>query len=123
MTAPSWLLLFWVGAASTCAAAVTGALLGGRAPAAWALVPRPGSPSRALAGTLVAGLLAYPLLYGLVFETAQRSDVLIGLALGTAHALLAFATSRPLSAPAPAFRTAAMHVVYGTVCGFLYVTP
>ncbi|HSJ05416.1 MAG TPA: hypothetical protein VK936_01865 [Longimicrobiales bacterium] len=123
MTAPSWLLLFWVGAAATCAAAITGTILGGRAPTAWALIPRTRSAGHGLAGTLVAGLFAYPLLYGLVFEAMHRSDALTGFALGAIHALLAFAMSRPLAAPAAAFRIGAMHVIYGTVCAFLYVTP
>jgi hypothetical protein len=123
MPTPSWLLLVWSGFAATCAAATAGSLLGGRAPRAWALVPRPPSASASLAASLLAGAVLYPIFYGLAFEITSRADVLTGLAMGTVHGSLAFALSRPAAAHRPALRLAAMHVVYGATIAFLYVTP
>jgi hypothetical protein len=123
MSAPSWLLLAWVGAAATCAAALTGTLLAGRTRMAWALVPRPRSAAHALRATMLAGMVAYPIIYGVIFEAIQRSDVAVGFILGSVHAIIGFAFSRPGVQPGTAFRMAAMHLAYGTACALLYVTP
>lgn len=123
MSAPSWLLLVWVGAAATCAAAITGTLLGGRTRTTWALAPTPRSASHALGVTILAGMVAYPIVYGIIFEAMQRSDVAAGLVLGAVHGVLAFAVSGPRARPWTALRVAAMHVVYGAACAFFYVTP
>jgi hypothetical protein len=124
--APSWLLLGWAAAAATCAAAFTGSLLGGRAPWPWALSPRPRSPARAVLGTAAAGLVFYPLVYGLVFELLGRSDVLVGTVAGVVHALVAAAAAAASASPNPgsaALRLGLAHLVYAVVMGFLYVTP
>jgi hypothetical protein len=123
MPAPSWLLLVWSGCAATCVAAAVGALVGGRAAAPWALYPRPARGARAFGASLLAGVIVYPAVYGLLFEAAGRADLRFGLILGAAHAVLAFAAAGPATARRRALRVAAMHVVYGVAIAFLYVTP
>lgn len=123
MPAPSWLLLVWSGLAATCAAAVLGSLFGGRSVAPWALVPRTRSRAAAALATLVAGVVVYPMLYGLVFEVLGRSSAGTGLALGGIHGVAAFLAGSPRTTPRPAVRSAFMHLLYGVVIAFLYVTP
>lgn len=120
---PSWLLLAWAGGAATSAAALTGSLLGGRSHVPWALVPRPGSVLQALAGTLLVGLVVYPAVYGVVFETLGRADLTVGLAGGALHGVVAGLAGGPRRDPRRAARLAAAHLVYAAVLGFLYVTP
>lgn len=122
MSPPAWFLLVWCGIAATCAAAVTGVVIGGGRGSTWALVvPRP-ERRRFLVRTAAAGALLYPLVYGTLFEAAHRADLRAGLLLGTAHALLVFAAGR--RAPVRMrVRAAAMHLVYGITIAILYVTP
>jgi len=120
---PSWLLLAWAGGAATAAAAVTASLLGGRSHVPWALVPRPGSALKALTGTLLVGLVVYPAVYGLIFETLGRADLTVGAAGGVLHAIVAGLAGGPRRDPRQAGRLAAAHLVYAVVLGFLYVTP
>lgn len=123
MTAPAWLLLVWSGLGATCAVVIGGSLLGRRTASAWALSPRSRSDARAFAWTLIAGAAVYPLLYGIAFEVLRRSDVRAGLLLGLVHGALAVILTSPGGSPRSALRTAAVHVVYGIVIAFLYVTP
>lgn len=123
MNMPSWLLLLWCGLGGTCGAAVIGSVLGGSARMSWSLDPLPDSAMRGVAWSIVAGLVVYPAVYGVVFEAIRRSDYRIGLVLGAAHALIVIlACNRRLGAAA-AMRIVAIHVVYGTTLAFLYVTP
>jgi hypothetical protein len=123
MNSPSWLLLLWCGLGGTCGAAVTGAVLGGSNGAGWSLAPRPQATGHGLAWSLLAGLILYPIAYGLAFEALQRADFRLGLALGAAHAAAALLLSRHGMTAAAALRIIAMHLVYGMAIGFLYVTP
>jgi hypothetical protein len=121
--APSWLLLAWAGGAATCAAALVGSLFGGRNATPWSLVPRPRSRASAALATLLVGVIAYPAIYGLVFETLGRADIKVGLAAGVLHAALAGIAGQPRRQPAPAARLAVNHFVYVVLLSFLYVTP
>lgn len=123
MPAPSWLILAWSAFVATCAAAMTGALLGGSAPATWSLLPQARGAARALAGTAALGLVLYPVLYALVFEVAGRADATLGLLLGAVHALAALLAAGPRRRTRAAFRVAAMHFTYAVTLSFLYVTP
>jgi hypothetical protein len=120
---PSWVLLFWCGCAATCAAAVTGSLVGGSAPATWSLRIRAAPGVRSVAGTILAGVVVYPPIYGFIFEAARRADVTAGLALGLAHAILVALAARWAGRADGMPRLALMHVVYGAVLALLYVTP
>jgi hypothetical protein len=122
MPSPSWILLSWSGFAATLAAALVGVAVGAGAPRAWSLAPRAPTTSSALRATVVTGLVAYPLLYGLVFELLGRADLLIGLMAGSLHAIIAFFLARPRAHPATAMRSAAAHLVYVTVLAFVYIT-
>jgi hypothetical protein len=73
--------------------------------------------------TIVAGVLLYPVLYGVAFEALARSSAGTGLALGSLHAVIALAVRWQSAGPGHAARSAAMHLVYGGVIAFLYVTP
>lgn len=123
MIMPAWLLLIWSGLAATCAAAVTARAIGGVSSAPWSLAPMPRSPLHGALWSLVAGLAAYPLLYGLIFEALHRADVPVGLALGLVHAVILFAFVRQRDTSRAAFRAAVPQVIYAAVLGFLYVTP
>jgi hypothetical protein len=123
MALPSWILLLWCGLAATCAAALLGTLLGGSAPASWALVPRARSVTLSVLSTIVAGVLLYPVFYGIAFEALARSSAGTGFALGSAHAVLVLALRWRSAGPRAAARNAAMHLLYGGVIAFLYVTP
>jgi hypothetical protein len=123
MPLPSWILLLWCGLAATCAAALLGTLIGGSTPASWALVPRARSATRSLLSTIVAGVLLYPAFYGIAFEALARSSAGTGLALGAVHAAVALTVVWRTADPRAAVRSAAMHLVYGVVIAFLYVTP
>jgi hypothetical protein len=121
MNMPSWLLLLWCGLGGTCGAAVVGALLGGATRASWSLDPRPESIARGVAWSVLAGLLVYPVVYGVLFETLSRSDYRIGLLFGAGHAVIAIITYRRNLTNAASLRLAAMHIAYGTITAFLYV--
>jgi hypothetical protein len=121
--APSWLLLTWTGGAATAVAAVTGSLLGGRAPTPWSLLPQPRSVTTALAATILAGVLIYPAIYGVIFELLGRADLHSGIAAGLPHGLLAAAAARPRRNPGAAARIATIHLAWAITFGFLYVTP
>lgn len=123
MPSPSWILLAWVGLAATCAAAITGTIVGGGAPQAWSLSPRARSAGHGLRVSIGLGMLLYPPTYGVAFELVGRADVLLGLIVGTGHGLIAFAITVPRYPLAVALRTLLMHVAYGTTMAFLYVTP
>jgi hypothetical protein len=122
MTAPSWLLLAWCGLAASCAAAIAGSLM-----------PRAerDRPRSAIVRSAAAGLIALPLIYGLIFEALQKADFRTGLALGAAHGVLAVLLAARRTGPhAPprvqlriAARAAVLSLVYGVTIGFLYVTP
>jgi hypothetical protein len=123
MPAPSWLILVWSGCAATCAAAVAGSLFGGRTPRSWSLQPRPRSGTGTLAATIAAGVLIYPLIYGVIFEVLGRADVPVGAVMGGIHAVLAILAARATSRPMDMFRLAVMHLTYATFLALLYVTP
>jgi hypothetical protein len=124
MPAPSWLLLIWSGCAATCAAALAGSLIGGRAAGSWALLPRPRPTGRALGSTFLAGVVLYPLVYGILFELNSRSHLADGVVAGAVHAMLLLIAARRLTLPGrTAVRIAVMHVVYGAIIALLYVTP
>jgi hypothetical protein len=123
MPAPSWLLLAWSGFAATCVASLAGALVGGDEPHTWSFLPRSRSALAALLTTLAAGLIAYPLIYGAVFEHLARADARLGAILGLGHAVIALVFALPARAPRSAGRVALMHALYGLTLAFLYVTP
>jgi hypothetical protein len=123
MPAPSWILLTWAGFAATFAAALTGALVGGSRPATWSLLPRHHSVLRSLGGTAFVGLIAYPLIYGLLFETIGAADARLGALLGAIHALATLPFTLRARSRWTALRIALMHLLYGTAIAFLYVTP
>jgi hypothetical protein len=123
MPVPSWFLLLWSGLAATCAAALAGSLIGGSAARPWTLLPGDRTRSAALLSTLAAGFVAYPVLYGFLFEVVGRSGVGTGLVTGAVHALIMFLAAGPRSDTRSALRVAAMHLCYGGVLAFLYVTP
>jgi hypothetical protein len=123
---PSWLLLAWAGGAATSAAVLAGSLLGGRSTMPWALAYRPQSLAQALAGTALAGLLFYPLVYGVLFEVLGTADMRTGAVAGGLHAVVAVGlTFRRRARPAlrTLVRVAAARLLYAIVIGFLYVTP
>jgi hypothetical protein len=122
MYMPAWLLLLWSGAGATCAAAIAGSLLGARSGAPL-LMPGTGSGARAVGVSLAAGLVAYPLAYGLLFEATGRADVLAGLALGSAHGVIVLVARGRKGQMRSALRSATVHVIYGATLAFLYVTP
>ncbi|HEX6134628.1 MAG TPA: hypothetical protein VFZ24_11725 [Longimicrobiales bacterium] len=123
MTTPAWLLLIWSGLGAACAAAAIGASIGGVASGSWSLAPLPRSRTHGAAWSLLAGMFIYPIVYGLAFELFQRADVRAGFILGLLHAVAVFSFIRPRAPLHPAVRAAAAHLAYGTVLGFLYVTP
>ena len=123
MSAPSLLLLIWFGLAAACAAAVPATMVGGVPRGTWSLAPRPHSRRQGAAWSLIAGGIAYPAIYGIIFEVMGRSDVGLGLVAGGLHALAAFGAARPRSEPRAAARAAAAHLTYGVIIAFLYVTP
>ncbi|CAN5682453.1 hypothetical protein BH23GEM9_BH23GEM9_13660 [soil metagenome] len=118
-----WFLLAWSGFAATCAAALLGALTGGLQAASWSLLPTQRSALLATAVTLLVGTLVYPLLYGAVFELAGRADIPMGAILGAIHAAVTATLVSRRNPPRVALRVALMHLVYGVVIAFLYVTP
>ena len=122
MHAPSPLLLLWCGLAATIAAAITGAIAGGTDARSWSLAPHARSRAHALYWCL-AGILAYPAVYGLIFEALHRADIRIGLLLGAIHAAIMFIAADPRRSSRNALRVAAAHLVYGAIIAFLYVTP
>lgn len=123
MPVPSWPLLLWSGLAATCAAALFGSAIGGRAHAPWALAGWNAPTGGAAGMTLLAGLLLYPALYGVALELVGQSSAAVGLALGAVHGLAALAVAAARGQARHALRHALMHVVYGATLAFLYVTP
>jgi hypothetical protein len=123
MPAPSWVLFTWSGFAATFAAAVFGNAVGGGATRAWSLAPRARSRAEALRWSFLAGILAFPLIYSVVFELIGRSDIPAGLIAGLLHAPAAFLAARPWENRATAWRAAGIHFVYVLVFAFLYITP
>ena len=118
---PAWLLLAWSGLAATLVSASVRALL--------PLPDDPGRPSaaRRLTRSVILGLLAFPLAYGLAFEAIERADLLAGAALGLLHGLLE-AGLRMRAATPDHRRRAVLHgllggLSYGLVIGFLYLVP
>lgn len=63
------------------------------------------------------------MLYGILFETLNRSDLRVGIVAGAAHALIAFIAAQPRVSVRAAARAATAHLVYGAMIAFLYVTP
>lgn len=122
MFAPSPLLLLWCGLAATIAAGIAGAIVAHQ-PLGWSLAHRPRSRSHAVTWSLGAGLIAYPLAYGVLFELLHRADVGLGMILGALHGIVMFLLATPRSNRRGALRTAIMHLVYGAVIALLYVTP
>lgn len=123
MITPAWLLLIWSGLAAATAAALTAPAIGGVPIASWSLAPMPRSRAHGAAWSFAAGVIAYPLVYGIVFELLQRADLRTGLILGALHGALMFAVARQRGSLRAAFRAASAHLVYGTVIAFLYITP
>ena len=123
MIMPAWLLLLWSGLAATSVAAVAAPAIGGVRTAPWSLAPVPRSRSHGAAWSILAGVLAYPLLYGVAFELLHRADLLTGLALGAVHGAVMFVPAHRAGTLRGAFRAAAAHLVYGAFIAFLYVTP
>jgi hypothetical protein len=122
MYVPAWLLLLWSGAGASCAAAITGSLLGARK-GGLVLLPRARSDARAIVLSLTAGIIVYPLIYGLAFEATGRADVVTGLLLGLVHGVIVLAAYARNAQVRPALRAAVVHAVYGAMIAFLYVTP
>jgi hypothetical protein len=123
LTAPAWLMLIWCGLAAACAAAVPATIVGGVPRGTWSLAPRPRSRLHGAAWSLLAGGVVYPILYGVLFETLNRSDLRIGLVAGAIHGLIAFLLARPRTTFRAAARAGTAHLVYGAMIAFLYVTP
>ncbi|MBR9989625.1 MAG: hypothetical protein KFH98_07720 [Gemmatimonadetes bacterium] len=123
MIMPAWLLLFWSGLAAASAAALIASAVGGVTVAAWSLAPAPRSRSHGAAWFLLAGVLGYPVAYGIAFELLNRADITTGLMLGAMHGILMFAVARRAGSTRAAFRAALAHLVYGAVMAFLYITP
>jgi len=122
MSAPSPLLLLWCGLAATLAAAIVGVIVG-RTGFSWSLAPRAQARPDAFGWTLAGGLLAYPLAYGIVFETIHRADIRSGFLLGVIHGIVMFVIAGPRSDMRNAVRAAVIHVAYAATIAFLYVTP
>jgi hypothetical protein len=123
MTALSPLLLIWCGLTATLSAAAAGMAFSARLAHAWAVTAASRSRRQALKWTIIAGVVVYPLLYGVIFELAGRADLRLGIYLGVGHALLAFAGARfAASAGRGALRSAIWHFVYATAIAFFYVT-
>ena len=118
---PAWLLLAWSGLAATLVSACVRALL--------PLPPGPGRRTAAhrLARSVILGLLAFPLAYGLAFETIGRADLVSGAALGLLHGLLEAGLRLRNAAPHHRGRPFALGLLgglsYGLVIGFLYLVP
>lgn len=124
MIMPAWLLLLWSGLAAACAAALIASAIGGVPVASWSLAPLPRSRTHGAIWSFAAGLLVYPVLYGLVFELLHRADLRTGLILGAIHGAVMFVLARRRRVSGRAgFRITAAHLVYGAVLAFLYVTP
>lgn len=123
MIMPAWLLLLWSGLAAAGAAALVARTIGGVRRAPWSLAPIPRSRAHGAAWCLAAGLIVYPLLYGIAFEFLHRADVATGLILGALHGAIMFAIARRGGPVRAALRVALAHVVYGAVIAFLYITP
>jgi len=123
MITPAWLLLIWSGLAAACFAAVAGVLVGGEAAARWSLAPVPHSRRHGALWSLGAGVLIYPVIYGVAFELMQRADLLTGGVLGLLHAIVIFIIVRRNGSTHQAIRAAVVHLMYGIALGFLYVTP
>jgi hypothetical protein len=123
MIVPAWLLLTWSGLAAASAAALIAPVIGGVPTASWSLAPTPRSRLHGALWSFTAGVLAYPLLYGVVFELLHRADLRTGLILGALHATVMFAFARQRGSTRAALRVAIAHLVYGGMIAFLYVTP
>lgn len=123
MIAPAWLLLIWSGLAAASAAAVVAPAVGGVPVASWSLAPAPRSRLHGALWSVTAGILVYPLLYGLAFELLRRADLPAGLALGAIHGAAMFAMARSQGSTRAALRTGVAHLIYGAVLAFLYITP
>jgi hypothetical protein len=123
MIMPAWLLLLWSGLAAASAAAVIAPAIGGVSVASWSLAPTPRSRAHGAAWTVAAGMIAYPIIYGVAFEILHRSDMRIGILLGGVHGAIMFVVARRRGTTRAALRAAAAHLAYGTVMAFLYITP
>lgn len=123
MTTPAWLLLIWSGLGAACAAAAVGAVIRGVDRGSWSLAPLPRSRMHGALWSLLAGMFAYPIVYGTLFELFQRADLPTGAMLGLVHAAVLFPSVKRRAALHPAIRAAAAHLAYGAALGFLYVTP
>lgn len=123
MIVPAWLLLIWSGLAAASAAAVVASAIGGVPVASWSLAPAPRSRSHGAVWSITAGVLAYPVLYGIVFELLHRADLRTGVILGAIHGAAMFAAARTEGTTRSALRAGVAHFVYGAVLAFLYITP
>lgn len=123
MILPAWLLLIWSGVAAATAVAFLAPAIGGVPVASWSLAPVPRSRAHGAAWSFGAGVIAYPLLYGIAFELLQRADIRTGLILGALHGALMFAVARQRGTVRAAVRAASAHLIYGAVIAFLYITP
>ncbi len=146
----SWLagVAYWRGLTALRPAATLGDLLFRRRDAAEGpraasgRAARAGAHVRALAGGVahfLLGTLAFPALYALAFHFAGHAEALLGAGLGAVHGLLAGlalplawrAAGRDRRAGAFGWRLGAAtpvallagHVLYGTLLGYIYVTP
>lgn len=113
---PDFLVLAWAGlAAALCFAWIRPVASEGRA-------------FLRFLGALLLALVFYTPLYGLLFETIHRADVLSGLLAGTMHGVAALFAGAPRNAPARTrtatrARVVLAHIVFGAVLGSLYVVP
>lgn len=123
MIMPAWLLLIWSGLAASVAAAAVALAIGGARTASWSLAPVPRSRTHGALWSFAAGVLAYPILYGVIFELLHRADLAIGLSMGALHGAVMFVIARRHGTPRAALRTALAHVIYAATMAFLYVTP
>ena len=111
---PGFLLLLWCGVAAT----VVARPIARHTPAA--------TRGRQRAVALLADLLLFPLLYGVVLELIGRADLMTGAILGATHAAveLVVALGRPDRPTADArIRTFLARTLYGIVFGFIYIVP
>lgn len=123
MIMPGWLLLIWSGLAAATAVALLAPAIGGVSVAPWSLAPVPRSRAHGAAWSFAAGVIAYPLIYGIAFELLHRADLLTGLILGALHGAIMFLAAHRRASIRAAFRAASAHLIYGAVIAFLYITP
>jgi hypothetical protein len=139
MPSPSWMLLFWCGLVAALASEWLAAFVR-------SLRPRPkldragprlmNKPRGSVPIAVAAGTFVFAPLYGLLFESVSRADLLTGSLIGAAHGsltavfvLLSWLRRRtgngPPLRPIIYYRAGRLltRIAYGALLGFLYVVP